>query len=83
VIADQLLSVLVCPKTKERLLYFPRGESDQHESEAFFVSVGGRLRYRIDDGVPVLLVDEAVELTADAVEALVARARQLGLTVPA
>ena len=78
-IADSLLAVLVCPKTKEPLLYFPRGESDVHESEAFLVSVGGRLRYRVDEGVPVLLIEEAVELTTDATAALVARAKQLGL----
>ena len=65
------------------MIYFPRGEADSDEAEGFFVSPVARLRYRIDGGVPVLLVEEAVELTADAVAKLVARAKQLGLSVPA
>ncbi len=41
-----------------------------------------RLRYRIDRGVPVMLVEEAEELPAERVEALVARAIELGLSSP-
>jgi uncharacterized protein YbaR (Trm112 family) len=80
---DALVAILVCPKTKQRLIYFPRGEADTDESQGFLVSIAGRLRYRIEEGVPVLLVEEAVELTADALDRLVARARVLGLDVPA
>src|SRR5262249_43390745 len=71
---EALVAILVCPKTKQRLIYFPRGEADTDESLGFLVSVAGRLRYRIDDGVPVLLVEEAVELTVDALDRLLSRA---------
>jgi uncharacterized protein YbaR (Trm112 family) len=83
VLPPTLVEILVCPRTKQPLIYFPRGEADTDDREGFFVSVAGRLRYRIDDGVPVLLVEEATALTADAVDRLVARAKQLGLAVPA
>jgi uncharacterized protein YbaR (Trm112 family) len=82
VLASSLLEMLVCPKSKQPLIYFPRGEADQDEREAFLVSPASRLRYRIEDGVPVMLEEEAHELSADAVAKLVARAKQLGLHVP-
>ena len=79
VLPEDLVAILVCPKTKQPLLYFPRGEADRDESEAFLVSPASRLRYRIDDGVPVLLVEEATECSPDAIEQLISRARELGL----
>ena len=78
-LSEDLVAILVCPKSKQPLLYFPRGEANQDESEGFLVSPASRLRYRIDDGVPVLLVEEATECRADEVERLVSRARELGL----
>ena len=78
-LADALLDVLVCPKSKQPLIYFPRGEDDRDEAEAFLLCPASRLRYPIRDGVPVMLVDEATPVEAAKVEALVARARQLGL----
>jgi uncharacterized protein len=57
VVDDKLLSILVCPQDRgplllvdDELLYNPRL----------------RRAYRIDDGIPVLLVDEAVAVTDDA-----------------
>ena len=54
---DKLLSILVCPQDRgplllidQELLYNPRL----------------RRAYRIEDGIPVLLVDEAAEVTDDA-----------------
>ena len=38
-----------------------------------------RLRYRIDDGVPVLLVDEATEVVPAEIERLLKQAKELGL----
>jgi hypothetical protein len=67
----QLLDLLVCPKSKQPLVYF--------EAEGFFVCAASRLRYRVDDGVPVLLVDEATELSAAEIERLLKRAKELGL----
>jgi uncharacterized protein YbaR (Trm112 family) len=82
VLPNDLVEVLVCPRSKQPLIYFPRGEADSDEAEAFLLCPSSRLRYPIQDGVPVLLVEEAIDVTAQAVEALVARARQLGLRLP-
>jgi len=79
VLADALLDVLVCPKSKQPLIYFPRGEDDRDEGAAFLLCPASRLRYPIRDGVPVMLVDEATQVDATQVDALVARARELGL----
>ncbi|MEO8706809.1 MAG: Trm112 family protein [Kofleriaceae bacterium] len=83
VLADSLVEILVCPKSKQPLIYFPRGEANAEGGVGFLVSPESRLRYRIDDGVPVLLVEEAEELSVDTTAKLVARAKQLGLRVPA
>ena len=82
VLPDALVEVLVCPKSKQPLIYFPRGEADRDEAEGFLLCPASRLRYPIHDGVPVMLVDEATALEPAAVEALIGRARQLGLRVP-
>lgn len=82
-LSKALLDALVCPKSKEPLIYFPRGEADRDESEGFLLSPGSRLRYRIVAGFPDMLPEEAEELTEAQVSALVARARELGLSVPA
>jgi uncharacterized protein YbaR (Trm112 family) len=71
VLPASLLEVLVCPKSKQPLLYF--------EAEGFLLCPASRLRYRIDDGVPVLLVEEATEVPTDEVELLVRRAKDRGL----
>ena len=81
-LADALLEVLVCPKSKQPLIYFPRGEADRDEADGFLLCPSSRLRYPIKDGVPVMLVEEAVSVDAPTVETLVARARQLGLRIP-
>ena len=78
-LAPDLLAILVCPKSKQPLIYFPRGEANQTEADAFLLCPTSRLRYRVDAGVPVLLVDEARELSDDDVQALVHRASALGL----
>jgi len=66
---------------KQSLIYFPRGEADRDEADAFLLCPASQLRYRIQQGMPVMLVDEATPLTMPAVEALLARARQLDLAV--
>lgn len=78
-LADALLDVLVCPQSKQPLIYFPRGEDDRDEAEAFLLCPASRLRYPIRDGVPVMLVEEATRVEAAKVDALLDRARQLGL----
>ena len=82
VLPADLVALLRCAKTHEPLIYFPRGEGDRDEATAFLVCPGSRLRYRIDEGVPVMLVEEAEQLAAPVVAELVARARSLGLPVP-
>ncbi len=67
-LSAELLEVLVCPQSKAPLVYF--------EAEGFLFCPESRLRYRIDDGIPVMLVDEA-EPTDDAeTERLLALARE-------
>ncbi|AGN19142.1 hypothetical protein J433_04905 [Corynebacterium glutamicum MT] len=51
----QLLEVLACPKDKGPLRYL--------KSEQLLVNERLNLAYRIDDGIPVLLIDEATEWT--------------------
>ena len=63
----QLLEILVCPKSKEPLLYF--------EAEGFLFCPASRLKYRIEDGIPILLVEEAEELDPASAAELVERAR--------
>jgi uncharacterized protein len=63
---DSLLAILVCPADRgplvladDELLYNPRL----------------RRAYRIEDGIPVLLIDEARDVGDDEHERLMARAR--------
>ncbi|MDB4953945.1 MAG: hypothetical protein JWO36_1514 [Myxococcales bacterium] len=81
-LAPELVDVMVCPKSKQAVVYFPRGEADRDEADAFVLCPASRLRYRIDDGVPVFLIEEATELAPAEVERLVRRARELQLHVP-
>ena len=76
------LEIIVCPKCKQAMIYFPRGEEDRDEAEGFLLCPASRLRYRIEGGVPALLIEEATEVAAPEVEGLVARARELKLRIP-
>jgi uncharacterized protein YbaR (Trm112 family) len=82
VLAPSLVDVLVCPKSKQPLVYFPRGEADRDAAQAFLLCPASRLRYRVEEGVPVLLVEEATELSDADVDRLVQRAHELKLAVP-
>ncbi len=82
-LAESLVEILVCPRTKQPLIYFPKGEGDSDETAAMLVCPAARLRYRIEDNVPILLIDEAEELSPDATRKLVGRAKELNLRVPA
>jgi len=48
---EKLLEVLVCPKCK--------GELEYREEENALLCHRCRLRYNIEDGIPVMLIDEA------------------------
>jgi uncharacterized protein YbaR (Trm112 family) len=71
-LSRELLDVLVCPKSKQPLVYF--------ESDGFLFCPASKLKYRIEDGVPVLLVDEATAVGDADAAVLVKRAKDLGLS---
>ncbi len=56
----KLLDILVCPVTKGPLVY------DKKNKE--LISRSARLAYPIKDGIPVMLEEEARQLTAEEVE---------------
>ena len=61
-LSSDLLDILVCPESKQPLLYFPTGETGEDEANAFLYCPNSRLRYRIQDGIPIMLVEEAERL---------------------
>ncbi|HIQ39713.1 MAG TPA: Trm112 family protein [Sulfurivirga caldicuralii] len=56
----KLLEILVCPLTKTRLVY--------DRDKQWLVSTAAKLAYPIREDIPVLLVDEAIELDEETVE---------------
>jgi uncharacterized protein YbaR (Trm112 family) len=66
-----LLSILRCPESRQPLVYF--------EAEGFLLCPASKRKYRIEDGIPVMLVDEAEKLGDAECERLVAEARRRGL----
>jgi uncharacterized protein YbaR (Trm112 family) len=56
----KLLDILVCPLCKSPLVY--------HKSAQELICKADRLAYKIDDGIPVMLVDEARKLTPEEAE---------------
>jgi uncharacterized protein len=65
---ETLLSILVCPADRGPLVLIGKNDDE--------LLYNPRLRraYRIEDGIPVLLVDEAIEVSDDEHAQLVARA---------
>ena len=61
----ELLEVLVCPRSKAPLLYFAHGEAGDDGAQEFLLCPSSKLRYRVDAGVPVMLVEEATSLSDD------------------
>ncbi|HEU4361453.1 MAG TPA: Trm112 family protein [Mycobacterium sp.] len=68
-IDQTLLKILVCPADRGPLLLVQQPDGE--------VLYNPRLRrvYRFDDGIPVLLVDEAIQVSDDDHERLMARAQ--------
>lgn len=58
----KLLDLLVCPVTKGALIY------DKEKGE--LISKAARLAYPIRDGIPVMLEDEAREISSEEIEQL-------------
>jgi uncharacterized protein YbaR (Trm112 family) len=67
-----LLGILACPEDKGPLLYF--------EDEAALYNPRLRRRYRILDGIPVLLVEEAETVSETEHARLQATAEASGIT---
>jgi uncharacterized protein len=67
---DSLLSILVCPADRGPLVLVDQGDGDQ-------LLYNPRLRraYRIEDGIPVLLVDEARDVGDEEHARLMAQGR--------
>jgi uncharacterized protein len=65
---ETLLSILVCPADRGPLLLVGK------DGDELLYNPRMRRAYRIEDGIPVLLVDEAIEVSDDEHEQLMARA---------
>ena len=68
----QLLDILACPEDKGPLLYF--------EDEAALYNPRLKRRYRIEDDIPVMLVDEAEGVDDAEHDRLLAKAEADGIT---
>jgi uncharacterized protein YbaR (Trm112 family) len=67
----QLLEILACPEDKGPLLYFA-------DEDALY-NPRLRRRYRVQEGIPVMLVDEAEATDDDEHDRLVAKAEAEGI----
>lgn len=56
----KLLDILVCPLCKSSLVY--------QKSVQELICKADRLAFKIDDGIPVMLADEARKLSAEEIE---------------
>ena len=70
-LAPQLLEILACPEDKGPLLYF--------EADDALYNPRLQRRYRIEDDIPVMLIDEAETLDDDDHEVLMAKAEATGV----
>jgi uncharacterized protein YbaR (Trm112 family) len=68
-----LLEILACPEDKGPLLYF--------EDEDTLYNPRLRRRYRILDGIPVMLVDEAETVSEEEHARLEAKAESAGIAL--
>ena len=68
----QLLDILACPEDKGPLLYF--------EDETALYNPRLQRRYRIEDDIPVMLVDEAERVDDAEHDRLLAKAEADGVT---
>jgi uncharacterized protein YbaR (Trm112 family) len=66
VVNEKLLNILVCPQDRGPLLLI--GDErlrEQHGTAELLYNPRLRRAYRVEDGIPVLLVDEAITVTDD------------------
>ena len=55
-ITMELVRVLACPESRQPVVYVPDGRDGAAD---FLLCPASRLKYRIEDGIPVMLVEEA------------------------
>ncbi len=67
----QLLEILACPDDKGPLLYF--------ESRAILYNPRLQRAYRIEDDIPIMLIDEASDVDDGEHATLLAEAAELGI----
>lgn len=67
-----LLEILACPEDKGPLFYF--------EDEGVLFNPRLARTYRIDEGIPVMLIDEATSVDAAEAERLTAKAAADGIS---
>lgn len=61
---QRLIDILVCPQDRGPLVYLDdKGLLDAHPTASLLYNPRLQRAYRIEDDVPVLLVDEAVEVS--------------------
>ncbi len=71
-LSAEQLEHLACPECRQPLLYVPAADG---ADELLFCPTS-RLKYRIEDDIPVLLVEEAVRVDEAEAERLIARAAE-------
>lgn len=64
-IDPQLLAILVCPVSKTALQLSDKGDE--------LIATGSRKAYPVRDGIPVMLVEEARELSDEEYDQYIAR----------
>ncbi|MCY3560657.1 MAG: Trm112 family protein [bacterium] len=67
----RLVEILACPEDKGPLLYF--------EADEFLYNPRLRRRYEIDDGIPIMLIDEATTLDPGEHDEIMQRATEAGI----
>ena len=71
-LAPELLQILVCPKCK--------GELEYSTSPEVLVCHSCRLVYPVEDGIPIMLIDEAETVDDSEHQRLLAKAEAEGIT---
>ncbi|MBL8936920.1 MAG: Trm112 family protein [Archangium sp.] len=67
----KLLDILACPEDKGPLLYFA--------AERFLYNPRLKRKYRVEDDVPVMLIEEATQVSPADHDALLAKAKAEGI----
>ncbi|MCE2524745.1 MAG: Trm112 family protein [Acidimicrobiia bacterium] len=67
----RLVEILACPEDKGPLLYF--------EDEGFLYNSRLRRRYEVENGIPIMLIDEATTLDDGEHERVMKRAAERGI----